>query len=125
MGPVPRLTRHRPAYTHPCTVVPLLVARGAGNWATDLAGGSKYGYSLLFIVLLSSLMAMFLQAMAVRLGVATGRDLAQACRDAFPKPVCLLLWFTAEVAMIATDLAEVSSRAGLQATGIMLTTPAR
>ncbi|MBE7217127.1 MAG: Nramp family divalent metal transporter [Caulobacteraceae bacterium] len=78
-----------------------------GNWATDLAGGSAFGYLLLSVVLLSSLAAMLLQALAARLGIATGRDLAQACRDAFPRPVAWLLWIAAEIGIVACDLAEV------------------
>jgi manganese transport protein len=78
-----------------------------GNWATSLAGGSKFGYTLLTIALLSNLMAILLQALCARLGFATGRDLAQACRDAFPKPVSYVLWVLAEIAICATDLAEV------------------
>lgn len=78
-----------------------------GNWATSLAGGSTFGYTLLCIALLSNVMAILLQALCARLGFATGRDLAQACRDAFPKPVSLVLWVMAEIAICATDLAEV------------------
>ncbi|MCX5494547.1 Nramp family divalent metal transporter [Kaistia dalseonensis] len=78
-----------------------------GNWATSLAGGSKFGYALLFVALLSNIMAIILQALAARLAVATGRDLAQACRDAYPAPVAGVLWFLAEIAICATDLAEV------------------
>ncbi|GLK81395.1 Nramp family divalent metal transporter [Methylopila turkensis] len=78
-----------------------------GNWATSLAGGSQFGYSLMAVVALSSLMAMLLQALCARLGVGAGRDLAQACRDAFPKPVAFVLWILAEAAICATDLAEV------------------
>src|SRR5581483_3864771 len=78
-----------------------------GNWATDIAGGSRFGYTLLSVVLLSSLMAIFLQALAARLGIATGRDLAQACRDAYPRSVGLVLWVACELAIIACDLAEV------------------
>ena len=78
-----------------------------GNWATDLAGGSKFGYTLLSVILLSNLMAILLQALAARLGIATGRDLAQACRASFSKPVNLLLWVACEAAIIACDLAEV------------------
>ncbi len=78
-----------------------------GNWATDLAGGSRFGYALLCVVLLSSLMAVLLQSLAARLGIATGRDLAQACRDHFSPPVTFGLWLLAEVAICATDLAEV------------------
>ncbi|MDR5781740.1 Nramp family divalent metal transporter [Caballeronia sp. LZ065] len=78
-----------------------------GNWATDLAGGSRFGYTLLAVILLSNLMAILLQALAVRLGIATGRDLAQACREHYPKPMNLALWIACEAAIIACDLAEV------------------
>ncbi|PWC56652.1 Nramp family divalent metal transporter [Azospirillum sp. TSO22-1] len=78
-----------------------------GNWATSLAGGSAYGYTLLSVALLSSLMAMLLQALCARVGIATGQDLAQLCRDRFPRPVAWGLWVLAEVAICATDLAEL------------------
>src|SRR5215217_2742222 len=78
-----------------------------GNWATALAGGSKFGYALLFIALLSNIMAIVLQHLCARMAVATGRDLAQGCRDAFPRAVSYPLWLLAEVAICATDLAEV------------------
>jgi len=78
-----------------------------GNWATSLAGGAKYGYALLFVALLSNFMAIVLQALSVRLAVASGRDLAQACRDAWSMPVSFVLWLLAELAIVATDLAEV------------------
>jgi manganese transport protein len=78
-----------------------------GNWATALAGGSKFGYALLPAAILSSLMAILLQALCARLGVASGRDLAQACRDAFPRWMSGPLWALAELAICATDLAEV------------------
>jgi len=78
-----------------------------GNWATDLGGGSAYGYMLLSVVVLSGLMAMLLQALSVRLGIATGRDLARACRDAYPRPVAVALWLFAEIGIVACDLAEV------------------
>ncbi len=78
-----------------------------GNWATSLAGGSRFGYALLTIALLSNLMAILLQALCTRLGIGAGRDLAQACRDAFPRAVSWPLWLLAEVAICATDLAEV------------------
>src|SRR5215510_12618198 len=77
-----------------------------GNWATSLAGGSKFGYALLTVALLSNLMAILLQALCARLGIATGRDLAQACRDAFPRLVSWPLWVLAEIAICATDLDE-------------------
>ena len=78
-----------------------------GNWATDLAGGARYGYTLLSVIMLSNLMAILLQALALRLGIATGRDLAQACRDHFSRPVTWALWFLCEIAIAACDLAEV------------------
>ena len=78
-----------------------------GNWATALAGGSAFGYALLSAALISSLMAILLQALAVRLGLGTGRDLAQLCRERFPVPVAIALWVLAEIAICATDLAEL------------------
>ncbi|WP_108461639.1 Nramp family divalent metal transporter [Devosia naphthalenivorans] len=78
-----------------------------GNWATSLAGGSKFGYALLVVALVSNIMAIVLQSLCARLAIASGRDLAQACRDTFPKPVAYVLWALAEVAIIATDVAEV------------------
>ena len=78
-----------------------------GNWATDLAGGARYGYTLLSVILLSNLMAILLQALAVRLGIGSGRDLAQACRDSYSKPTTFVLWVLCEIAIAACDLAEV------------------
>jgi manganese transport protein len=78
-----------------------------GNWATDLAGGSAFGYTLLSVILISNLMAILLQSLSARLGIATGRDLAQACRAHYSRPVNLSLWALCEVAIIACDLAEV------------------
>jgi manganese transport protein len=78
-----------------------------GNWATDIAGGAKYGYALLSVILLSNLMAMLLQSLCVRLGVATGRDLAQVCRDTFSPRVNFVLWVLCEIAIAACDLAEL------------------
>ncbi|NBJ09464.1 Nramp family divalent metal transporter [Microvirga arsenatis] len=78
-----------------------------GNWATSIAGGSKFGYTLLVVALVSNIMAIVLQSLCARLGIASGRDLAQACRDAFPKAVSVPLWLLAELAIVATDLAEV------------------
>jgi len=78
-----------------------------GNWATDIAGGAAFNYQLLSVVLISSLMAVFLQALSAKLGIVTGRDLAQACRDAYSKPTSIMLWLSAEVAIVACDLAEV------------------
>lgn len=78
-----------------------------GNWATDIEAGSRYGYDLLFVVLLSSLAAIVLQTLALRLGVVTGKDLARATRDAYSPPVAKLMWLCAEIAIIACDVAEV------------------
>ncbi|NYT78389.1 Nramp family divalent metal transporter [Alcaligenaceae bacterium] len=78
-----------------------------GNWATDLAGGSHFGYLLLSVILISNLMAILLQALAVRLGIGAGLDLAQACRERYSRPVSFVLWILSEVAIIACDLAEV------------------
>lgn len=78
-----------------------------GNWATDLAGGSGYGYALLSVILLSNIMAMVLQSLAARLGIGSGLDLAQACRAWYPRPVTIVLWLLCEIAIIACDLAEV------------------
>lgn len=78
-----------------------------GNWATDIAGGSEFGYTLLFVIMLSSIAAMFLQHLSLKLGVAAERDLAQACRDAYPAWACKALWLLAEIAIVACDLAEV------------------
>jgi len=78
-----------------------------GNWATDLAGGAQFGYTLLSVILISNLMAILLQHLCVKLGVATGRDLAQACRDHYPKPLVWFLWVLCELAIAACDLAEV------------------
>jgi manganese transport protein len=88
----------------------LMVAVGymdPGNWATDIAGGARFGYRLLSVVLISNLFAILLQHLALKLGIATGRDLAQACRDHFSRPIAVGLWLLAEIAIAATDLAEV------------------
>ena len=86
-----------------------------GNWATDLAGGAQFGYSLLAVVMISNLMAILLQHLCIKLGVATGRDLAQACRDHYSTPIVWFLWILCEIAIAACDLAEVvGSAIGLQ-----------
>ena len=86
-----------------------------GNWATGLEGGSKFGYTLLSVILISNLMAVLLQHLCVKLGIVTGRDLAQACRDHYPRPVAWFQWVLCEVAIAACDLAEViGSAIGLQ-----------
>src|ERR1700741_3993491 len=78
-----------------------------GNWATDLAGGSRFGYELLSVVLIANLVAILLQGLSAKLGIVTGRDLAQACRDHYSRPVNLMLWVVCELAIAACDLAEV------------------
>src|SRR5881409_3193133 len=78
-----------------------------GNWATDLAGGSRFGYTLLSVILLSNLMAILLQGLAAKLCIVSGRDLAQACRDDFSRPTTIALWVLCEIAIAACDLAEV------------------
>jgi manganese transport protein len=72
-----------------------------GNWATDIEGGARFGYSLLCVIFISNLMAILLQALAVKLGIVTGRDLAQACRDHYSKPVAIILWIMCEIAICA------------------------
>ena len=79
-----------------------------GNWATDLEGGSRFGYQLLWVLVASNLMAILLQTLSARLGIVTRRDLAQACREAYPRPVSLALWVLCEIAIAATDLPKVS-----------------
>src|SRR6201981_2316581 len=78
-----------------------------GNWATDLQGGARYGYTLLSVIMISNLMAILLQSLSARLGIASGRDLAQACRDAYSKQTTFVLWILCEIAIAACDLAEV------------------
>ncbi len=86
-----------------------------GNWATGIIGGSRYGYTLLSVIMLSNFIALMLQYCALKLGIVTGKDLARACRDYYPAPVATALWVLAEIAVIATDLAEViGSAIGLQ-----------
>src|SRR5437588_6494016 len=77
-----------------------------GNWATDISAGSVYNYRLLSVVLISNFLAIFLQALAAKLGIVTGRDLAQACADTYRKPVSIVLWLSAELGIIACDIAE-------------------
>lgn len=78
-----------------------------GNWATDIAGGAVYNYALLSVVLISNFIAIYLQALSAKLGLVTGRDLAQACRDAYSRPVAIGLWLSAEIGIVACDIAEV------------------
>src|ERR1700691_3230249 len=88
----------------------LMVAVGymdPGNWATDIVGGSKFGYTLLSVIMISNLIAILLQALAARLGIAGDRDLAQACSDAYPRSVSVALWLICELAIMACDVAEV------------------
>ncbi len=105
----------------------LLVSVGymdPGNWATDIEAGSRYGYNLLFVILFSSLAAIVLQLLSMRVGIVTGKDLARLARDRFPKPVAFVLWIFAELAIIATDVAEVlgSALALKLLTGVSLKT---
>src|SRR6202451_682913 len=78
-----------------------------GNWATDLEGGARFGYRLLWVLVMSNGMAILLQTLAARLGIVSGRDLAQACRETYPRPVTLAMWGLCEIAIAACDLAEV------------------
>ena len=82
-----------------------------GNWATDLAGGSKFGYQLVWVLVMSNLMAVLLQTLSARLGLITGRDLAQACRDFYPRFLVWPLWVLCEIAIVACDLAALHQRA--------------
>ena len=78
-----------------------------GNWATDIAGGSRFGYALIWVLLMSNLMALLLQSLSTRLGIVSGRDLAQASKETYSRPVNFVLYLLAEIAIAATDLAEV------------------
>src|SRR5688572_11323171 len=78
-----------------------------GNWATDIEGGARFGYQLLWVLVMSNAMAILLQTLSARLGIVAGRDLAQACRESYPRPVALALWVLCEIAIAACDLAEV------------------
>src|SRR5947209_12876243 len=78
-----------------------------GNWATDLEGGARFGYQLLWVLLMSNLMAVLLQTLSARLGIVSGRDLAQACRETYPRAISYALWILCEIAIAACDLAEV------------------
>src|SRR5215475_4861787 len=78
-----------------------------GNWATDIEGGAHFGYRLLWVLVMSNAMAVLLQTLCARLGIVTGRDLAQACRETYPRSVNIALWFFCEIAIVACDLAEV------------------
>src|SRR5437764_2062114 len=78
-----------------------------GNWATDLEGGARFGYDLLWVLVMSNLMAILLQTLSARLGIVAGRDLAQACRETYPRPITIALWGLCEIAIAACDLAEV------------------
>src|SRR3984957_17940449 len=102
----PTLIRRMLAFAGPAYLVSVGYM-DPGNWASDLAGGSSFGYRLLWVVVLSNFMAILLQTLAARLGIVAGRDLAQACREAYPKPVCNALWVLCEIAIAACDLAEV------------------
>ena len=81
-----------------------------GNWATDIEGGSRFGYNLIWVLVMSNLMAVLLQTLSARLGIVSGQDLAQACRDSYPRPVALALWVLAVIAIAACDLQKLSVR---------------
>src|SRR5205814_1632433 len=99
---LPRLRRLLP-YVGPAFIISVGYT-DPGNWATDLAGGSRFGYSLLWVLLAANLMALLLQYLSAKLGLATGRTYPQLCRDTLPRPLTLFLWITAEAAAVATDL---------------------
>jgi len=102
----PRLWRQLLAFGGPAYLVSVGYM-DPGNWATDIEGGARFGYHLLWVLVLSNAMALLLQTLSARLGIASRRDLAQACRDEYPKPVATVLWLLCEVAIVACDLAEV------------------
>src|SRR5215472_11321249 len=102
----PTLLRRMLAFAGPAYLVSVGYM-DPGNWATDLQGGASFGYKLLWVIVLSNAMAILLQTLAARLGIVAGRDLAQACREAYPRPVCNALWVLCEIAIAACDLAEV------------------
>src|ERR1700726_3411189 len=107
--PVPKgmsWARHLLAFSGPGYMV-AVGYMDPGNWATDIAGGSRFGYTLLSVIMISNLMAILLQALAARLGIASGRDLAHACRDSYSRPAVVGLWILCEIAIAACDLAEV------------------
>src|SRR5258708_25347363 len=102
----PSLWRRLFAFTGPAYLISVGYM-DPGNWATDLEGGARFGYSLLWVLVLSNLMAILLQTLSARLGIVTQRDLAQACRETYPRPISYALWFLCEIAIAACDLAEV------------------
>src|SRR5438270_5654362 len=94
------------AYLGPATLVGVGYM-DPGNWATDLEGGARFGYQLLWVLVIANLIALLLQTLSARLGIVARLDLAQACRVCYPRPVAVALWFLCEIAIIACDLAEV------------------
>src|ERR1700751_1090285 len=102
----PTLLRRMLAFAGPAYLVSVGYM-DPGNWATDLEGGARFGYRLLWVLVLSNLMAILLQTLSARLGIVTQRDLAQACRETYPKALTVPLWLLCEVAIAACDLAEV------------------
>src|SRR5713226_8173307 len=102
----PTVMRRMLAYAGPAYLVSVGYM-DPGNWATDLEGGARFGYRLLWVLLLSNAMAILLQTLAARLGIVAGRDLAQACRESYSRTVCNALWVLCEIAIAACDLAEV------------------
>src|SRR5512143_4068819 len=102
----PSLARRMFAFAGPAYLVSVGYM-DPGNWATDLEGGARFGYELLWVLVMSNAMAILLQTLSARLGIVSGRDLAQACRETYPRPVSLALWALCEIAIAACDLAEV------------------
>src|SRR5512143_4050717 len=125
----PSLWRRMFAFAGPAYLVSVGYM-GPGNWATDLEGGARFGYQLLWVLVMSNAMAILLQTLSARLGIVTGRDLAQACREAYPRAISRILWVLCEIAIAACDLAEVLGAAiGLNllfhiplTAGVLLTT---
>src|SRR5258708_8926735 len=102
----PSLWRRMFAFAGPAYLVSVGY-RDPGNWAPDLEGSARFGYQLLWVLVLSNLMAILLQPLSARLGIVTQRDLSQACRETYPRPISYPLWFLCEIAIAACDLAEV------------------
>src|SRR5713226_7648129 len=102
----PTVMRRMLAYAGPAYLVSVGYM-DPGNWATDLEGGARFGYRLLWVLVMSNAMAVLLQTLSARLGIVAGRDLAQACRETYPRPITYALWVLSEIAIAACDLAEV------------------
>src|ERR1700731_4503959 len=102
----PSLWRRLFAFTGPAYLISVGYM-DPGNWATDLEGGARFGYTLIWVLVMSNFMAILLQTLSARLGIVSGRDLAQACRETYPRPITTALWILCEIAIAACDLAEV------------------